>query len=268
MAIEKINNYSQVDSDILAVQLTSDCSFIGKHNVNLTNYDNTSESQIAAGSIIEVGGALYKVTSDTSISGSPSDGTVYIYMVPSGDTLTPTYTNTAPTWSDTKNGWYGTGGQANYRYVEYTMTKATSAYSCKASIQSFVKTCIYVSNTNIQTLTGTDPVKIVFDKKIYDAKNEFDVTTNYRFTAKSSGYYLITSSFLVTTQPTFIYLYKNGDIIESGKMLLRAVPGYYVHFSYLAYVMANEYLEIYGEPETSGSKIATDTTRLNIIQVA
>jgi hypothetical protein len=274
--MDKVNNYSQVDSNILELQLTTDKAYKSQHTLTLTNYDNTTVPAIAAGSAIEVNGTLYKAdteeaisTTDPVTSATVADGTVYVCIVPGATTATAAFTATAPTWSDSKQGWYGTGGQANYRYAEYLMTKATAEYSCKASIQSFVKTCIYVSNTNTQTLTGTNPVKIVFDKKIYDAKNEFDVTTNYRFTAKSSGYYLITSSFLVITQPTFIYLYKNGDIIESGKYLLRALPGYYVHFSYLAYVMANEYLEIYGNPEESGSsQITTDITRLNIIQVA
>lgn len=158
MAINKINNYSQLDSNILELQLTSDCSFIGKHNVSLTNYDNTSESQIAAGSIIEVGGALYKVTTDTAISGSPSDGTVYIYMVPSGVTLIPTYTNTAPTWDNEKNGWYGTGASANYRYLEYMMTLASSVWSNKE---------IFVYDTNINSLGVTTWTKKIDGRARY-----------------------------------------------------------------------------------------------------
>lgn len=90
---------------------------IGLMELSLTNYNNTSLPAIAAGSIIEVAGSLYQFASETAISGSASAGMNYIYMVPSGSDLTPTWTTTAPTWDAAKQGWYGTGGAATYRYV-------------------------------------------------------------------------------------------------------------------------------------------------------
>lgn len=117
MSGSKVNDFSIGDSNIQSVMLTLDKTFKGLHQVSLTNYDNTSESQIAAGSVVENNGALYQFTSNEPITGSPSDGTVYIRLVPAGDTITAEYTNTAPTWSDTKQGWYGTGGDANKRYI-------------------------------------------------------------------------------------------------------------------------------------------------------
>jgi len=135
--MNKINNYSQLDSNILEMQLTEDCSFIGKHNVSLTNYDNTSLPAVAAGSIIEVDGALYKATSEEVISGSPSDGTVYIKMVPTLTDCSPVFTNTAPTWSDSKNGWYGTTTSATHRYLEFKMTKAAAVWSNKRVFNYF-----------------------------------------------------------------------------------------------------------------------------------
>lgn len=142
-----VNNYSQVDSNILEVQLTLDATRVGFHQVSLTNYDSTSESQIAAGSIIEVGGALYKFTANETITGSPSDGTVYIMIVPSGTTCTAQYTNTAPTWSDSKNGWYGTGGSAGYRYLEFSVDlDSTNWYNKHEFTNLFIKQKIlYVS---------------------------------------------------------------------------------------------------------------------------
>ena len=117
MSGSKINDYSIGDSNIQSVMLTLDKAFKGFHQVSLTNYNTTSESAIAAGSVVEVNGAFYKFDSDESITGSPSDGTVYIYLVPSCYTVTAAYTNDAPTWSDSKQGWYGTGASANYRYI-------------------------------------------------------------------------------------------------------------------------------------------------------
>jgi len=126
MSGTKINNYSQLDSNILELQLTSDQSFKGKHQVSLTNYDNTSLPAVAAGSVIEVNGALYKFASEEAITGSPSDGTVYIYIDPA--TITAVFTNTAPTWSDSKQGWYGTTTTANCRYVAVLWKASTTYY--------------------------------------------------------------------------------------------------------------------------------------------
>jgi hypothetical protein len=137
MAGSKINDYSIGDSNIQSVMLTLDKAFKGFHQVSLTNYNTTSESAIAAGSVVEVNGALYKFDSDESITASPSDGTVYIQLVPSGDTITAEYTNTDPAWSDSKQGWYGTGGNANYRYLEFVLIKGNSVWLLKDIFKSY-----------------------------------------------------------------------------------------------------------------------------------
>ena len=137
MSGSKINDYAIGDQNIQSVMLTLDKAFKGFHQVSLTNYNTTDESAIAAGSVVEVNGAFYKFDADESITGSPSDGTVYIYLVPSGDTITAVYTNTAPTWSDSKQGWYGTGGNANYRYLEFKITKASAVWSNKRHFYYF-----------------------------------------------------------------------------------------------------------------------------------
>jgi hypothetical protein len=213
MAGNKVNNYGIGDTNFDELMLTADAQRVGFHQVSLTNYDTTTVPQIAAGSYVEVNGALYSFGSNETILGSPSDGDVYIYLsqqvgtasgattdstgysigstvitlasagtgtiiigdrvtfagdtvayeVTSGDAdvsnggsitiaspglltaipasataitvsagaIIATFTNTAPTWSDSKQGWYGTGGSANYRYLNFIMTKATTSYSEK-----------------------------------------------------------------------------------------------------------------------------------------
>ena len=272
MAGERVNTYAQDDSDILALQLTTDKTFKGYHQLTLTEYGTTTVPAIAAGSAIECNGALYKFDSEEGISttdpvtsSTVADGTVYVCIVPGATTATAAFTATAPTWSDSKQGWYGTGGQANYRYVNCVMTKATAAYSLKTSMPNFLKTCITVSMQNVQTLTGTDPLKIVFDVKTYDTKNEFDITTNYRFTAKESGYYLINAHFFVISYVISFYIYIDGT--QSSYLSYVAAAGLSSP-SALVYLRAGQYLEIYGDPDTTGAKIAPELTWLNIIQVA
>jgi hypothetical protein len=147
MAGSLINTYTQLDTDILALQLTSDANFVGKHNVSLTNYNTTGLPAIAAGSIVECNGALYEFTSEEAITGSPSNGTVYIQIVPDTTTCTAAFTNTAPTWSDAKQGFYGTDAAANYRYLEFKMTKLITSYGNKQRIT-------YDDNLSIDHLTA------------------------------------------------------------------------------------------------------------------
>jgi hypothetical protein len=160
MAGSLINTYTQLDTDILALQLTSDANFVGKHNVSLTNYDTTGVPAIAAGSIVECNGALFEFTADEAVTGTPSNGTVYIQIVPSTTTCTAAFTNTAPTWSDAKQGFYGTEVAANYRYLEFEMTRSSATvYSNKHTFthDDNVKLDKLAVNTlTATTLTATD----------------------------------------------------------------------------------------------------------------
>lgn len=152
MGVTQLNYYSNIDTSIEDLQNTVDGNFIGHHRVTLTNYNNTSLPAVAIGSVVENNGTLFKFTTETAISGSPSDGTVYIYLVPSGDptlgtaTVTPRFTNTAPTWSDSKQGWYGTSTTANYRYLEFKITKSSTSYSNKR---------VFTYDDNVDDLTLT-----------------------------------------------------------------------------------------------------------------
>jgi hypothetical protein len=147
MAGSKVSNFAIGDSNIQSVMLTLDKTFKGQHQVSLTNYDTTAESQVAAGSVIEIGGALYKFDSNESITGTPSDGTVYIMAVPSGDSVTCAYTNTAPTWSDSKQGWYGTGATVNNRYLEFEIIKSGSSWIKSLYVPNPKKTYITSNGT-------------------------------------------------------------------------------------------------------------------------
>lgn len=186
MAGSKVNDYSIGDSNIQSVMLTLDKAFKGFHQASLTNYNTTDESAIAAGSVVEVNGALYKFDSDESITGSPSDGTVYIYLVPSGDTVTAAYTNTAPTWSDSKQGWYGTGGNANYRYLEFALTKASAVWSNKRRIYYFynideiITTEFSAKSFNSYYVTNTTSGRLQLFSASTSLPNNGSATYNFR----------------------------------------------------------------------------------------
>jgi len=166
MAGERVNTYAQDDSDILALQLTTDKTFKGYHQLTLTEYDTTTVPAIAAGSAIECNGALYKFdteeaisTTDPVTSATVADGTVYVCIIPDTTTATAAFTATAPTWSDSKQGWYGTGGQANYRYAEYIIIKTGSEYTGKTSIfRNNFDTFYYAEDATERSTTSTSRV--------------------------------------------------------------------------------------------------------------
>ena len=246
MAGSKINDYGIGDSNIQSVMLTLDKAFKGQHQVSLTNYNNTSESQIAAGSVVECNGAQYQFTSNESITGSPSDGTVYIRLVPNGDTITAEYTATAPTWSDSKQGWYGTGGDANKRYLEFELTlKSTNWTKTVFNIYrklSKRQTYIYLSKT---FTTGiTTKTKIGFSSEI-DLLNEWDNSAR-RFTAKNSGYYNISGKYGSNiassgTGACGILFDKNGvqNIITSFS------GSHYASYGFDIFLDAGDYIEFF-----------------------
>ena len=111
MATDKINNYSIGDNNFESVMLTLDQAFRNKHDCY-----SFSATALKAGSVIEINGSLYPVTQDMTLPDMTSNK--YLMAVPtSAGTFTLLATSTAPTWSDAKQGFYGTSITANYKYI-------------------------------------------------------------------------------------------------------------------------------------------------------
>jgi hypothetical protein len=151
-----------------------------------------------------VNGALFSSATETAITGSPSNGVVYIYIDPSGPSAV--FTNTAPTWSDSKQGWYGTGGSANCRYVPITMTKSSSTYSKK--IEALLNRGIRKSSTRMmmssqQIITSVTPVLLNFDTIIHDILGEANASTK-TITLLDSGLYHLSQT-------------SRGTVVTSGQ---------------------------------------------------
>ena len=264
MAGSKINDYAIGDSNIQSVMLTLDKAYKGLHQVSLTNYDNTSESQVAAGSVIENNGGLYKFDSNESISGSPADGTVYVRVVPSGDSATLEYTNTAPTWSDSKQGWYGTGGDANKRYLEFQLFKVSSSWVIKfdstlrwdmeRSRMGNIRTYAMLSADDDTSTEHTIP----FDVFTNDINSEWSEGV---YTAKQSGMYKI--NFIVPNYENARYyrILKNNLLVLSEARMGRAGTStpFENRIEVYAYLDATDNLRI-----TSSGEVPKDGTQFYI----
>lgn len=199
--MDVVNEYSNItQTDIDSMQETLDAQRRGYHQVTLTEMDTTTIPQVAAGSMVEVGGSLYEAGSAESISGSASSGINYIYLVPGTDIVTPTWTTTAPTWSDAKQGWYGTGGSAGYRYIEFSVDyDGASSYDEKRFLDKrvFEKTLINVGLTT-SYFPSSSYANLNFDKTIIDRKSEYNLSTDL-FTVQQDGYYILHLQLFVST---------------------------------------------------------------------
>lgn len=103
--------------------------YAGANKVSLTNWDDsTTAPQIAQGSLIDIDGSMAQFAADEAIGGSPSDGEIWLKFVVSGSTVTPEWTNTAPTWYADKAGWYNATGE---RYSGHYCQLASGLYSDK-----------------------------------------------------------------------------------------------------------------------------------------
>lgn len=230
MAGSEINLYGVGDVDLTALMDTVDKQRVTYQGLSLTNYDNTSEPAIASGSLSEVAGALFKFTSEEAITGWGSisnDTDVYIKLVPAGtdpDTVTAEFTDISPVWSDAKQGWYGTGGSANHRYVAALYKLDAATYQAKDIYKGRygerpLRSRMRVTKNNAQSIPNASATIVQYDDEDFDNLGEF---TNYRFTAKEAGYYFVSASLnsetinLAGGEYWQIRIYKNGAHISSG----------------------------------------------------
>lgn len=109
----------------------------GYLRLSLTNFDNLLEPEIAAGGRAEVGDSLFYASGNEPITGWAGIAVstmAYIKLVPAGttpDTCTAVFTDVAPVWSDSKQGYYGTGAAAIHRYIGGLYKDAAGNYAWK-----------------------------------------------------------------------------------------------------------------------------------------
>ena len=206
-----VSDYGIGDTNFDTMMLTLDKTYKGNMSLSLTEMSTSTVPAIAAGSWVENNGALFKFdtesvisTTDPVTSTTVADGTVYMVLVPSGSSITAAFTATAPTWSDSKQGYYGTGALANYRHVARVL-KATASYTDKFVIEGYYS---FIENAYIEDATIGNDLTIKND--VVGSINCYDYSPNpssAAFTDNSLG---------VTTSTNYIYL----DIYKPCTFLL------------------------------------------------
>ncbi len=108
---------------------------LGYMGISLTHFDDDAEPAIAAGSAVEIGGALYEAAAEEAISGWAGiavNSDVYIKLTAAGGSVTANFTATPPTWSAAKHGWYDGAD----RYAFKLLKDAYGNYCSKRSLLS------------------------------------------------------------------------------------------------------------------------------------
>ena len=234
MSGTKVNEYSNADLNIEATQDTVDKTFFGKIDaITLTELTTTTVPAISINSVVENNNTFYEFATEDAISttdpvttATVADGTVYVCLIPDlgNDEIDGAFTATAPTWSDTKKGWYGTGDQANYRYLPIKMTKAGALYSAKIFFP--VNAILYYTFPAIEptyttgalvnaSLSADDGGSSSYTDIVFNTE-DLDIAANYNdttgvFTAPRNGYYRfeVTLIFNFTANSTYVIDVRN-----------------------------------------------------------
>ena len=133
----------------------------GYEGISLTEWasGNTNKPQIAAGSTIEIDGAMAEYASDTALTDDASltDGWCYIKHVVSGTVVTPTLTNTFGTWDTAKQGYYDGSGNRYSLFAMYRSGAVTKIYTGKniLDFSLFGLKCVMVNYTGNCNASGS-----------------------------------------------------------------------------------------------------------------
>ena len=118
------NTTPTTDADWAAELNLRELSMKGYDGISLTEWasGDTDKPEIAAGSVIEIDGAIAKFASQTALTDAAgiADGWCYIKFVVSGSDVVPTLTNTFGTWDTAKQGFYS----GNDRYSLHKMYRS------------------------------------------------------------------------------------------------------------------------------------------------
>ena len=233
----KLNTYASGDVNLTNIMQVLDKTRVGIIPLTITHMSDNVVPAITAGSFIEVGGSLFYLSAEEAISiTDPTTGTtvangvIYVIAIPSGDDITFAFTATAPAWSDTKQGWYGTGSHTGCRYT-HRLYKTVSGYNSKHAIKNCnhsklqvdYEHVIAVASLGSQTVGNATEKLLASPSEVIDTHNAFSPTAT--FTAPVRGIYRCNAQIKVNAGSGNFFFKKNGtyntpsvDIRVSGNL--------------------------------------------------
>jgi hypothetical protein len=112
-----------------------------------------------------------------------------------------------------------------------------------------------------QTISAATTTKVAFNAETFDTNNNYDPTTNYRFTPTVAGYYQVNAIVGFTTGAGQLSLYKNGSNYQTGlEVTYNASLGGHIPINDLVYLNGStDYIEVFVYL-TSGTTISSGET--------
>jgi hypothetical protein len=112
-----------------------------------------------------------------------------------------------------------------------------------------------------QTISATTTTKVAFNTENFDTNNNYDPTTNFRFTPTVAGYYQVNAVVGFTTGAGQLSLFKNGSNYQTGiEVSFNASLGGHIPINDLVYLNGStDYIEIFVYL-TSGTTITSGET--------
>ena len=241
---------SGVDDNSLSLLYTAGYEEVYLNGILLTpitDYARTSASVITLGSAVVTSDIIEIVnTQPFNVADSINNSIVDA----KGDLIVGTGSDTVSRLG------VGTNGQ-------HLIADSTTATGLKyAPVVAF---SVYRNGT--QSIPGSTDTKIQFNTETFDTNNNFDSTTNYRFTPTVAGYYQVSIrarfSSVSTAQVCQVYIFKNGSNYTAGSQQTADDFGQSDRMvSVLVYMNgSSDYLEGYGgHTDTSARNIASGST--------
>ena len=128
--------------------------------------------------------------------------------------------------------------------------------------------------TGNQTISDNTLTKVIFNTEEFDTNNNFDSTTNYRFTPTVAGYYSVSCSVVYRQSPivdSFVVLRKNGSTVKAGTGITISSGANLTNLNFtvdgLIYMNGTtDYLEIYALSDGTGNLTVIDTSSSTYFQ--
>lgn len=136
----------------------------GYISLDLTEYSTTTAPQIAAGSIVEIDGVLYRNESAVSITGSVSNSTWYdVLLTPSWSTFTASYIASGTgAYSESKKGLYS----GNNRVVAYVYIDGSGGYINKNVIIIKNRLISLKIKTGLWDMLNTSEISVIIPSSL------------------------------------------------------------------------------------------------------
>lgn len=211
----------------------------GYDETSLTNYSTQALPAIAAGSCCEIGGALYKFSTEEPISTtnvtSTSNCTYFVELVASSSTVSARFSTVTPVWREDYNGWYESTALV-YRTIAEMEKYGSSQYWYKNEFK-------YLDRNRIKHMTSTGTsVASTFTFTVshyivnaYTNSRILDVRVGHISTMQVSTAYYIWNDFVIGDGISTQYNYGAyvGTIVHDTNMLcvLRSLSTYVFNYN-------------------------------------